>query len=357
MRREQETFDSVDASSASDYARCMGPVAHSDIDLVENASSTSAEEYRALSSGAGLIDRTDVGRLTVRGEDALDLLDRLSTNELATLEAGSGAATVLTTNKGRIVDLLFVHQGEDSLVVFTSPGNQTRVAEWIDFYTFVEDVEVEDRTNETAMLSLSGPGSVSLMDALTDGQASLMGVLERLSADIAGAQSEVYRSDFLGSTSYDIVVDAADKDRLSTLLIEKGAMAVGANTIESVRVERGIPAFGNELTEDYNPHEANLVHHVSFSKGCYIGQEVITRLQTYKKVSKFLVGLQWDGEGPVEGSFLTRDGKRMGVVTSAARVPHTGAKVGLGYVRKDFVAEGMTVADESGNEVRIKALA
>ena len=156
----------------------MGPVAHSDIDLVENVSSTPAEEYRALSSGAGLIDRTGVGRLIIRGEDALDLLDRLSTNELATLEVGSGAATVLTTNKGRIIDLLLVHRGEDSLTVFTSPGNQTRVAEWIDFYTFVEDVVVEDRTFETAMLSLSG--SASLLDDLTDGQASLLGVLERL---------------------------------------------------------------------------------------------------------------------------------------------------------------------------------
>ena len=334
----------------------MGPVAHVNIDLVENASSTPLDEYTALNAGAGLIDRTDVGRLVIRGEDALDLLDRLSTNELAALEVGSGTATVLTTNKGRIVDLLIVHREEDRLVVFTSQGNQTRVAEWIDFYTFVEDVEVEDRTGETAMLSVSGPGSASLLDELTDGQATLLGVLERMNVDIAGVQSEVYRSDFLGSTSYDIVVEAADKDSLSALLIEKGAVAVGANTIEAVRVERGIPAFGNELTEDYNPHEANLVHHVSFSKGCYIGQEVIARLQTYKKVSKFLVGLRWDGDDPSEGSFLTHDGKRMGIVTSAARVPHTGANVGLGYVRKEFVADGQAVADESGNEVRIKAL-
>ena len=334
----------------------MGPVVHSDIDLVESASPTNVEEYRALTSGAGLIDRTDVGRLEISGEDAIDLLNRLSTNELATLEVGSGAATVLTTNKGRIVDLLHVHRGEVALSVFTSPGNQNRVAEWIDFYTFVEDVEVEDKSIETAMLSVGGPGSASLLDMLTDGQASLLRVFERLNADIAGVQSEVFRSDFLGSTSYDIVVQASNKDMLSALLIEKGAVAVGANTIEAVRVERGIPAFGNELTEDYNPHEANLVHHVSFSKGCYIGQEVIARLQTYKKVSKFLVGLRWDGEGPTAGSFLSHDGKRMGVVTSSARLPLNGQVVGLGYVRKDFVDEGMTVTDESGNEVRIKVL-
>ena len=124
----------------------------------------------------------------------------------------------------------------------------------------------------------------------------------------------------------------------------------------AVRVERGIPAFGKELTEDYNPHEANLVHHVSFSKGCYIGQEVIARLQTYKKVSKYLVGLRWRGDGLEPGSFLAHGGKRVGIVTSVARVPHTGANVGLGYVRKQFAAPGRTVADDGGNEIRIKVL-
>ena len=188
----------------------MGPVARINIDLSESASLTPVEEYRALNSGAGFIDRSDVGRLICRGEDALDLLNRLSTNELATLEIGSGAATVLTTNKGRIVDLLHVYQGEEGLSVFTSPGNQARVAEWIDFYTFVEDVVVEDRTIETAMMSLSGPGSASLLDDLTDGQASLSGVLKRLSVGIAGVQSEVQGR--LSRIVLLLVVKAGDKD-------------------------------------------------------------------------------------------------------------------------------------------------
>jgi folate-binding protein YgfZ len=206
------------------------------------------------------------------------------------------------------------------------------------------------------MLSLTGPDSTGLLDGLTSGQASLLAPLGRLHTQVSGVSVEVYRSDFLGTPSFDIVVDSEYKERLSAALRDGGAVPVGADAVEAVRIERGIPAFGKELTEDYNPHEANLVHHVSFSKGCYIGQEVIARLQTYQKVSKYLVGLRWDGEGPALDSFLVHDGKRMGIVTSAARLPHTGANVGLGYVRKAFVEDGKTVADEAGTEIKIKVL-
>jgi len=334
----------------------MGPVANLDAEVLLEGSLTVEEQHRALTSGVVVLDRSDAGRLALTGDDALDLINRLSTNELATLEVGAGAATVLTTNKGRIVDLLHVHRSEDRLVVFTSPENQQRVAEWIDFYTFVEDVAIEDATGETAMLSLTGLDSTKFLDELTDGQASLLAIYERLSTQISEVAAEVYRSDFLGPPSFDIVFDAELRDNLFGVLTDNGAKPAGADVVEAVRVQRGIPAFGKELTEDYNPHEANLVHHVSFSKGCYIGQEVIARLQTYKKVSKYLVGLRWDGDGPAPGSFLTHDGKRMGIITSVARLPHTGANVGLAYVRKQFVDDGTTVVDETGNEIAIKVL-
>ena len=334
----------------------MGPVANLDANVVLDGSLTAEDQYRALTSGVAVLDRSDAGRLLLTGDDALDLLNRLSTNELATLEVGAGGATVLTTNKGRIVDLLHVHRSEGRLVVFTSPGNQQRVAEWIDFYTFVEDVIVEDVTRETAMLSLTGLDSTKFLDGLTDGEASSLATYGRLSARISDVAAEVYRSDFLGSPSFDIVVDADHRDSLFGVLTGKGATPAGVDVIEALRVQHGIPAFGKELTEDYNPHEANLVHHVSFSKGCYIGQEVIARLQTYKKVSKYLVGLRWEGEDLAVGSFLTHDGRRVGIVTSVACMPHTATNVGLGYVRKEFVDDGTTVVDDTGNEITIKVL-
>lgn len=314
------------------------------------------DEYRALSSGVAVVDRTDVGRLSVTGGDAVDLLDRLSTNALSRLEVGAGAVTVLTTNKGRIVDLLHVHRGEGRLVVFTSPGNGRQVAERIEFYTFVEDVHVEDVTAKSTMLSLAGPGAGVFLDELTNGRASSLALMSRLSAQVSTVSVEVYRSDLLGAPSFEIVGETEQRGPLLAYLRERGAVPVGADAVEAFRIERGIPTFGAELTEDYNPHEANLVHHVSFSKGCYIGQEVIARLQAYRKVQKYLAGLRWSDGDVAPGSFLSDGGKRVGVVTSAARLPDMGANVGLGYVRRKFVEEGRIVSGEGGVEVEIKVL-
>ena len=308
---------------------------------------TTEDEYRVLNSGVGLVDRSDVGRLVVAGEDALDLLDRLSTNQLPAIEVGAGAPTVLTTNKGRIIDLLYVYRDHDHLIVTTSASNQQRVAEWIEFYTFVEDVTVQDVTQATVALSVVGPGSAGVLDGFMDGMASSMMPFEWCSAQLEGASVAVHRTDFLGVSSFDLVADAEHAGRLSARLMDVGAVPVGADAVEVIRIERGVPAFGKELTEDYNPHEANLVRYIVFSKGCYVGQEVIARLHAYKKVQKHLVGLRWDHGGISAGDALVREGRQVGVVTSVARPPG-GAYIGLGYVRREFAKDGMTVSSEAG---------
>ena len=118
--------------------------------------STVRAEYDALTKAIGMVDRSHLGRLKVSGADAIDLLDRLSTNKLIDMVVGEIEGTVMTTNKGRIIDLLFVVRRDDHLLVITGPDTRQRVAEWIDFYTFVEDVVVEDVSEETAMLTVAG---------------------------------------------------------------------------------------------------------------------------------------------------------------------------------------------------------
>jgi folate-binding protein YgfZ len=319
-----------------------------DISKVE---STIEDDYLALTMGVALVDRSGVGRLSVSGEDALDLLNRLSTNELMTLEVGEGAPTILTSNKGRIVDLLHVFRLHDRLFVMTSPGNQQKVAEWIDFYTFVEDVVVEDSTNSTKMLSIVGPDSATFLDELTNGQASKLQLHERFGSEVGGIPAEVYRTDFLGGPSFDIVVEVEQGERLFGILTNSGAVAVGTDAVEAVRIENSVPAFGKELTEVYNPHEANLVDHVSFSKGCYIGQEVVARLQTYQKVQRYLVSLRWQNAELAPGGKLMLDSKQIGVVTSSSPLSTIDEGIGLGYVRKELAEDGTVVTSEDGTDV------
>lgn len=319
--------------------------------------STVEVEYSALTEGTGLIDRSNVGRLHVSGEDALDLLNRLSTNELMTLKVGTGAPTVLTTNKGRIVDLLYAYRHEDRLFVTTSPGNQQKVAEWIDFYTFVEDVVVEDVTDRTKMLSVVGPGSAEVLDRLTNGRVSALTLYASIDTEIAGTLATFHRTDFLTFPSFDLTVALEDYDHLSWTLTNEGAVPIGTHAVEALRIEQGIPEFGKELTESYNPHEANLVDHLSFTKGCYIGQEVIARLQTYQKVQKYLVGLRWDKGDVSPGTRLVGDGKQVGVVTSVSRSPISGEGIGLGYVRKELAVNDKPLTTEGAVYLSVKNLA
>ena len=124
------------------------------------------DEYRCVSEATGLSDRSFVGRLRINGKDSLDLLNRLSTNNLGSLDSGMGTATILTTNKGRVIDFLIVTKRDDYLLALTSEDSTQKVIDWIDRYTFIEDVEVVNFTESTVMFHLLGPQSAqSLVNA------------------------------------------------------------------------------------------------------------------------------------------------------------------------------------------------
>lgn len=304
-----------------------------------------AREYHAARNAAALLDRSAFGRLRITGADALDLLNRLSTNKLIDLQPGHGAGTVLTTNKGRIVDLLVVANLGEELLVITSPGTQERIVEWIDLYTFGEDITVEDTTQSTALLSVIGPRAA---DALGEAVAGL----ERFDSthvELGGRPLKVIRTDALGVAGYDVVAPVEHAASVWLDLADRGAVPVGEIAAEALRVEQGVPRYGREMSEDYNPHEAGLLPFISFDKGCYIGQEVVVRLNTYRKVQKRLMGIAFDGEIPDNDSLVEADGKQVGFLTSVADSPALGRPLALAYVRTAHAEAGLAVEVRSGN--------
>jgi len=322
--------------------------------------SSLAEESEAATRRVGVLDRSYVGRLKLTGRDGLDLLNRLSTNDLEELTTpGQGTYTVLTSNKGRILDLLFVLRLEDHLLMLTGAENRQKVADWIDFYTFTEDVAIRDETEETAMLAVMGPNAASLLDNLTGEAVSALPRYGSVSARIGGIEVLVIRTDFARLPGYDIAVSSAQAGQLWTQLLSMGAelgvKPVGMEALEVVRIEQGVPVYGKELSEDVNPLDANLLEFISFSKGCYVGQEVVARLNTYEKVQKYLVGLSWNLDNtPVLGAGLFLEGKRVGGITSAVKSPRLGKAIGLGYVRKTQAQPGVRLTIESA-DVQIAA--
>lgn len=317
--------------------------------------------YLALRDDVALIDRTRAGRLEYSGADALDLISRLSTNELLSLEIGHGAATVLTTPKGRIVDVLIVSRLVNSLLVLTSWEGRQKVLEHIDFFTFGEDVAASDITCHTGSYAIAGPNAPDLM-------LSMAGLkLERYAnaaVSFGSIDASVVRTDFLGLPAYDLIVHANSMPSLREEHLSPAnasdLVVAGPDAVETVRVERGVPAYGAELSESYNPLEANLMSLVSFTKGCYVGQEVITRLDTYKKVKRSMVGLKWSaGSSPERKARLLLDGDQVGVVTSSTCSPMNGDGSALGYVRTAHTKPNTVVSMETGDgeaQVRVVKL-
>ncbi|MBM3947943.1 MAG: aminomethyl transferase family protein [SAR202 cluster bacterium] len=313
----------------------------------QQQTTSTAEEYEALTKGAALLDRSAVGRLRLDGKDALDLLNRLSTNQLLDLALGQGRPTVLTSNKGRIIDLLTVFRLEGYLLVLTSAEARQKVAEHINFYTFGEDVHVEDVTDSTSMLSVCGP-LASESPPLASVELNLY---ESASADIQGVTTTVLRTDSLDLPGYDLIVPLEHEAQPWEYLEVAGVPHVSGRVVETVRIMRGIPVHGHELGEDFNPLEAGLKPFISFTKGCYVGQEVVARLNTYQKAQRRLVGLKWGTDAPVKaGAELKLDGQVVGVLTSFARLP-TGLiiNVGLGYVKKSVPRSGGVGISADGN--------
>ena len=308
-----------------------------------------AAEYRAITEGAGLHDSSYTGRLKATGEDALDLINRLSTNGIVNLAPGQGAPTILTTDRGRILDLLGVVNTGDYVLLITSPDCQQAVIDWLDKYTIMEDLEVADISGETAAFTLCGPASASTLAKVMAPEVALsdlegMGPYAVLQGSIAGQSVLITRRPLGDLSAFDVVVDAGSAAPVWEALAAAGATPVGLEAFNAALVQNAVPRQGREMGDAYNPLEAGLIGSVDFAKGCYIGQEVIARLDTYQKVQRYLVRLRFSDDATVEeGAGLELDGLRVGQVTSLATIPSTGQLAGLGYVRTARATPGQTL--------------
>ena len=270
------------------------------------------------------IDLTSIyGRLKLCGEAKVDLLDRLSTNDISTLkESGQGMSTVLTTNKGRIIDLLKVYFFKDHLMLVSDIASISKVSDWIEFYTIMEDVTQIDVSDKKFQIRIFSDELQGIFPGIDDCKIDNFFI-----SNLAEAKVTIVSNKMNQKTCLDVIGDMSDKERIIEFLKNSGTQ-LESNQFENIRIPLGFPKFGMELTEEFNPLEAGLIDHISFNKGCYIGQEVVARLNTYDKVQRKLVKLSWDGL--LEGNEIFSGGKVVGVITSNLE------GVGLGFVRNNF---------------------
>jgi folate-binding protein YgfZ len=307
-----------------------------------------ASEYQAATEKAGVYNTSSAGRLKASGDDALDLLNRLSTNRVVGLEPGQGAPTILTTDRGRILDLIGVVNIGDYVLLLTSPEQQQAVIDWLDKYTIMEDLTVEDITSQTAMLTVLGPASGSKLEEVLGVNLDQLPPYHTILASVAGQTLGVINRPLGELPGFDLIARSNDIDGVWQCLVDSGVTPIGAQAYEAVRLQYAVPVYGHEMGDAYNPLEAGLIGSIDFHKGCYIGQEVIARLDTYQKVQKRLVRLRFSPDARVfQDAALEDDGQQVGKVTSVTSLPTTGERIGLGYVR--------TVSLEVGAHLQLAA--
>lgn len=295
------------------------------------------EEYRAARRGAIVVDRSNEGRIRATGRDRLDLLHRMSTNDLMGMQPGEARPTVLTTAVARIIDLAWVLTYPAELLMLISPGQATHVRRWLARHIFFQDdAAFADASATLGQLGLYGPRARVIADALLPGAGGLAEGRFAASGDLTALRARPLAGD-----GYSVIGPVAQMADVKAQAERAGAVPAGEATFQTLRIEAGQPHTGHELTEGYIPLEANLWSAVSFTKGCYIGQEIIARMESRGRLAKTLVGLKLASEVPVGIEVRCGDAP-VGIVSSTALSPEAGP-IALAFVKPAFAQAGKEV--------------
>ncbi len=306
--------------------------------------------YTAARERAAWLDRSSRGRIVVSGADRRSYLQGLLTNDIDALTPGTGCYAAYLTAQGRMIADMWVHEvGDVILLVAHGDVNATLLAR-LDQFIFSEDVQLGDVTATFAAIAVVGPkASDAVSRVLTGASAAALEALPvhgNMRATFASTAAIVTRTTDVGEPGFDIYFAADEREAFVAALAAAGVAALDVDTAEVLRVEAGVPLFHRDMDEETIPLEAGLDSRaISFTKGCYVGQEVIIRVlhRGHGRVAKRLVQLAVDGRVvPERLAAIEAGDKIVGAVTSAVYSPRLNQPIALGYVQRD-VAEPDTI--------------
>jgi hypothetical protein len=307
------------------------------------------DEYRALTAAAGLVDLGHRTQIELAGADRASFLHNLSTNEIRKLAVGSGVEAFLTSVQGKTLAHGFVFAGETSLVFETVGGQSAAILKHLDHYLVCEQVELFDRSQEWSELLLAGPAAASLLASVCEGSLPQFR-LAHCAASIAGQSVSVRRVEWTGPEGFLISGKRDAMAAVRTAFVAAGAVSCGEAAFTAARIEWGLPLFGSDITEANLPQEVGRDPlAISFTKGCYLGQETVARIDALGHVNKTLVGVRFHGTAvPPVGSPLSAGGQVVGQVRSSSFSPGLNAGLALGYVRRGSNQPGAALTSAVG---------
>jgi folate-binding protein YgfZ len=319
--------------------------------------------YQAARQGAALIDRSSRGRIVVTGADRASYLHGLLTNDTASLTAGHGCYAAYLTAQGRMIADLWVYEVGDVMLLTMCGEVTATVLAKFDQFIFSEDVQLGDVSATIAQLAVVGPAAADAVAASLGGVTpeTLRGLGEHGNLRVERDEGPVIvtRITDPGEPGFDLYVDRTRLAALAAALRAAGAVDADTATAETLRIEAGMPLFHRDMDEETIPLEAGIESRaISFTKGCYVGQEVIIRVlhRGHGRVARKLVGLRVEGRAaPAEGAIVRSADRDVGHVTSATVSPAVGGPIALAYVHRDFL-EPATIVTIDGTRAEVTAL-
>ncbi|MDP2606476.1 MAG: aminomethyltransferase family protein [Deltaproteobacteria bacterium] len=317
-----------------------------------------AAEYETVRRAVGLFDLSHRGLLQFTGPDRLTFLQGMLSNDLRPLKTFDGQYATLLSQQGKVLADLRVLCALNSLYLDFWENLKDRIIEHLNRYLVADEVEIADRSGEYATLSLQGTNAETLLRDVT-GPADLPSQsAHHAMINLEGAAVCVVRAGHADEPGFDLIIPNAAVESIARRLTDSGKQFgirwVGGEAQNLLRIEAGVPRYGIDFSEENLLLEVGLDHAVSFTKGCYLGQEVVERIRSRGHVNRKLCGLSLDGQTPAEsGDVIQVDGKEIGRVTSSVVSPRLKRPIALGYLQKDFWNAGTTVTiNRAGAQIR-----
>jgi tRNA-modifying protein YgfZ len=333
----------------AEYEGCVLPESFSDLE----------REYRAARESVAIFDTNWHAIITLAGRDRVKYLHNISSNDIKSLAEGRGTLALLLNPQGHILAELEVYALPEKLLVLSHVSQRERTVATLKKYVIGSQVQIEDLTERMGSIGVEGPRAAEIVKracGVTLGELTDLSI-EEITMDAVPCY--VLRRSHFGEIGAEIIAPRAALPALWQRLLAEvqavGGVPIGMAAFHALRLEAGVPFFPVDFNDAMIPHEAAVeTTHISFTKGCYTGQEIVERVRSRGHVNRRRVSLKFSvGTPPAPGTKLRANGAEVGYVTSAAFSPGAGAAIGMGYLRREHFEPGSVVEFDGGTaEVR-----
>jgi aminomethyltransferase len=312
---------------------------------------TIIDEHATVRSAAGLFDISHMGRLSFGGPDALAFIQKIYTNNAATMKDGQVRYGLVCNDNGGIRDDVLVYRWPYGYAMVVNASNRTKIVDWISDSKGSLNFEMQDQTLTTCMIAVQGPKAIEMCKGLTEADASKLAYYYAAPTRCMGQQCVVSRTGYTGEDGIEIMIGNAFGVQLWEELCKRGGKPCGLGARDTLRLESAMPLYGHELSEDIDPFQAGLNWAVKLDKGDFRGKDALMKRQNDATLRR-RIGLELKGKRIArEGAVIKANGKPVGIVTSGTHSPTFAKPIAMGYVEPAYQKVGTSlIVDIRGND-------